>query len=337
MKNTQVVLARRPVGLPQNDDFRVQQSEIRELRKGEFLVGNLYLSLDAGFRNWMGEGSGDEILPAMPLDEPVMGLSLGRVLQSRHPDYAEGALLMARFAWERYSISDGSDFIVALESPGPHPLHYHLGVLGDTGMSAYFGMTDIALPQPGETVVVSAAGGAVGSIAGQIAKMRGARTVGLSSSDEKCTRLVSELGYDVGVNHRATNFPDLLGAACPEGIDVYFDNVGGTVLETVLEHVAPGARIPFCGAVAAYAAETPIPGPSNLFQLVVHSVRLQGFMTHLQADRYDEARGCLSQWLSQGEIRSVESIHRGVDQAGVAFCELFAGRNFGKSIVEVEA
>ncbi len=169
MKNTQGVLARRPQGLPQSDDFSVREIPVPDIADGEFLVENLYLSLDAGFLNWMGEDSGDEILPAMPLDVPVMGLVLGRVVQSRNPEHPEGELLMARLAWEEYSITNGSDFMVSVDAHWPHPLRYHLGVLGDTGMSAYFGMTDIAQPAPGETVLISAAGGAVGSIAGRFA------------------------------------------------------------------------------------------------------------------------------------------------------------------------
>ena len=335
MKNTQVLLARRPQGLPQKEDFSVRESPVAKIRDGEFLVENLYLSLDAGFLNWMAEDSGDEVLPAMRLDIPVVGLTLGRVLQSRNKEHPEGELIMARLAWEHYSITDGSDFMVRVDPQWPHPLRYHLGILGDTGMSAYFGLTDIGRPSPGETVLISAAGGAVGSIAGQIAKLKGARVIGLASSDEKCLRLREELGYDSALNHKAPELSRRLGEVCPEGVSVYFDNVGGPLLEVVLEHIVEGARIPFCGAVASYTASSPIPGPSNLFQLVVHSARLQGFMTHLQVDRYDEARQALSEWLKKGELKSVEYVHDGVAEAGQAFCDLFAGRNFGKSIVQV--
>lgn len=330
-----MLLARRPAGKPVPEDFEVARRPVRELCVGEFLVENLYLSLDAGFRNWMDEDSGDEVLPAMRLGEPVLGLTLGRVARSRHPAHPEGQLLMSRFAWEAWSISDGTDFIVEVEEMGDHPLHYHLGILGDTGMSAYFGMSDIARPQPGETVLISAAGGAVGSIAGQIARLRGARTIGLTSSDEKCARLVEELGYDHALNHRASDFAAALAALAPRGIDVYFDSVGGGLLETVLDNLAEGARIPFCGAVANYASEEPIPGPRNLFRLVTQSATLRGFMTHHMVDRYPEARRQLLAWVEAGELRSVEYMHSGVENAGVAFCDLFAGRNFGKTLVSV--
>jgi NADPH-dependent curcumin reductase CurA len=226
MKNTQVVLARRPNGAPQADDFAVVQTETAPLAEGQALVKNLYVSLDAGFRNWMDEGSGDEVLPAMPLNKAVMGLILGEVIESRNPDIAVGCILMARLAWEEFSVVGEGDWWVAIDDEHKLPLSYHLGVLGDTGMSGYFGLTDIGKPKPGDTVVVSAAGGAVGSIAGQIAKIMGARVIGLAGSDEKCQRLVDDLGYDVGINYKADNLSELIGKHCPDGIDVYFDNVG---------------------------------------------------------------------------------------------------------------
>lgn len=336
MRNTQVVLARRPIGIPRESDFRIEKGVVPRLDEGQFLLQNLYISLDAGFRNWMGEGSGDEVLPAMRLNEPITGLTLGRVVESKNLAHPEGQLLMARLAWEEYSTSDGSDFIVPLDDRAAgYPLSYHLGILGDTGMSAYFGLQDIGKPQPGETVLISAGGGAVGSIAGQIAKMCGARTVGLAGSDQKCERLIEELGYDAAINHRSSDLPNRLASACPHGIDVYFDNVGGPLLEIVLEQISEGARIPFCGAVTTYNAETPLVGPSNLFQLVVKSARLEGFMTHLRVARYDEARDQLRRWIDAGDIKSVEYLHDGIEKAGLAFCELFEGKSFGKSVVRV--
>ncbi len=335
MKNTQVLLARRPNGKPRASDFAVVDGETGELAEGEARVKNLYVSLDAGFRNWMDEGAGDEVLPAMPLGEPVMGLILGQVLESNNANIEVGRLLMARLAWEQYSVVDDSDWLVTIDDVDAHPLSYHMGVLGDTGMSAYFGLTDIGKPQPDETVVISAAGGAVGSVAGQIAKIMGARVVGLAGSDAKCQRLVKELGYDVALNYKAADLSAQMAVACPRGIDVYFDNVGGPLLETVLEHIAQGARIPFCGAVADYSAQGAVSGPSNLFQLVAQSATLKGFMTHMQVDRYPEARAQLSKWLASGELVSHEQLYQGVEQCGVAFSDLFAGNNFGKTVVKV--
>ena len=191
------------------------------------------------------------------------------------------------------------------------------------------------VPSRTKQVLISAAGGAVGSIAGQIAKLRGARTIGLAGGDRKCQRLVEELGYDHGINHRAPDLSAQLADVCPDGIDVYFDSVGGPLLEIVLEQIAEGARIPFCGAVTAYNAEGRVEGPSNLFELVVKSARLEGFMTHLRVDRYDEARTQLCRWIDSGEVRSTEYLHDGIEKTGLAFCELFEGKNFGKSVVRI--
>ncbi|MEO2177190.1 MAG: NADP-dependent oxidoreductase [bacterium] len=331
--NKQVVLGRRPVGKPRAGDFDVVESSVPDIRQRQALVQNLYFSLDAGFRNWMDEDSGDDVLPAMPLNKPVMGLTLSRVIESKHPEYVEGQLLMGRLAWEEYSIASDDDFLVPLVDDGIHPLSYHLGILGDTGMSAYFGLHDIANPGTNETVLISAAGGAVGSVAGQIAHILGAkRVVGFAGSDEKCDWLRDKLGYDATINYRSENLEQSIAAACPDGIDIYFDNVGGPLLEPVLNQINNGARIAFCGAVADYT-RTENSGPSNLFQLVTNCARIEGFLTHTKVDRYDEARRALSQWLSDGQLVSFEHMYEGIECCGQAFSDLFAGKNFGKTIV----
>ena len=332
--NRCVVLAARPEGMPRVDDFRVEERAIPELQDGQIYCKNLYVSLDAGFRNWMDEGSGDNVLPAMPLNEPVMGLTLSQVVQSRNAQYHEGDLLMARFAWEEYTVTDAGDFISPL-GDAQYPLNYYLGVMGDTGLSAYFGLTDYGDLQPGETVLVSAAAGAVGSIAGQIAKARGARTVGISSGSEKCRRLIDELGYDAAIDRTAADLDAAMIAACPDGIDVYFDNVGGALLETVLDHINEEARILLCGSVATYNSTEPEPGPSNLFQLTTKHAHMHGFMTHLQLDRYDDARRALADMIDKGQLVVHEHRLHGIENVGRAFCDLFAGVNFGKTIVEL--
>ena len=333
MENTQVLLTRRPSGAPVAEDFEVRKTLVAQIASGEALIENHYVSLDAGFRNWMDEDSGDDVLPAMELGAPVMGLTVGRVIESKHPTLVKGQLVMGRLAWEAYSIAR-DDFLIVLEE-STIPLHYHLGILGDTGMSAYFGLKDIGKPTAQETVVISAAGGAVGYVAGQIAKIMGAkRVVGVTSSAIKGERLLTELNYDAFINHRSETIHEDIESACPQGIDVYFDNVGGPLLEVILDHINDRARIPFCGAVADYARLAP-QGPSNLFQLVTHSAKLEGFMTHLQADRYPEARQQLLEWIAQGQLKSVVAEYEGVEQCGVAFSNLFAGVNFGKSVVRV--
>ncbi len=333
-ENRCVVLASRPQGAPAVHNFRLESRQIPPLQAGQILCRNLYISLDAGFRNWMDEGSGDNVLPAMPLNEPVMGLTLGRVEESRHQDFKAGDILMARFAWEEFTVTDAGDFISPIRQ-ADYPLNYYLGVLGDTGLSAYFGLTDHGQVTPGETVLVSAAAGAVGSIAGQIAKLHGARTVGISSGEEKCRRLISELGYDAAVDRTAADLALAMADACPQGIDVYFDNVGGPILETVLDQINEDARILLCGSVATYNQQQPEPGPNNLFQLTTKHAHMHGFMTHLNLDRYDEARATMARWISEGHLVVHEHRLQGIENTGQAFCDLFAGINFGKTIVEL--
>ena len=333
MENTSVVLARRPQGKPVPEDFGlVTESLDEDLESGQLLLKNHFVSLDAGFRNWMDEGAGDDVLPAMPIGAPVMGLVLGEVLKSRHEEFSTGDFLMARLFWQQYTVTDASDFLVKLPSSRAHPPSFYLGVLGDTGMSGYFGLKDIGRVQPGETVLVSAAGGAVGSIAGQIANIMGARTVGIAGGAEKCARLISELGYAAAVDHRA-DVEAQLTQTCPDGIDIYFDNVGGPLLESVLDRINVGARIVLCGAVSDYG--NPRRGPSNLFNLVSREATMQGFFTHTRVDRYPEAREALATWVSEGKLVVPEYRLQGIDQVGPAFCDLFAGKNFGKTVVEL--
>ncbi|MEM9622500.1 MAG: NADP-dependent oxidoreductase [Pseudomonadota bacterium] len=333
-ENRCVVLASRPQGVPVEDNFRVETRPVPALADGQIGCKNIFISLDAGFRNWMDEGSGDNVLPAMPLNEPVMGLTLSEVKESRHPDYQAGDILMARFAWEEYTVTDAGDFISPIRNVA-YPLDYYLGVLGDTGLSAYFGLTDYGAIQNGETVLVSAAAGAVGSIAGQIARHYGARTVGISSGAEKCQRLIDELGYSAAIDRNSDDVDAAMAAACPDGIDVYFDNVGGPLLEHVLNHINEEARILLCGSVATYNNSAPTPGPSNLFQLTTKHAHMHGFMTHLQLDRYDDARATLAGWIKDGHLIVHEHRLQGIDNVGRAFCDLFAGSNFGKTIVEL--
>lgn len=335
MKNTQVLLARRPVGAPVVDDFSVTESDVPEPGAGEALMQNLYISLDAGFRNWMDEGAGDDVLPAMALGQPVMGLVAGKVLQSNRDDLAEGEVVVGRLAWEAYSIAGPGDLMTPIQQKYDLAPNYYLGVMGDTGLSAYFGLTRVADLQPGETVLISAAGGAVGNAAGQIARLLGAgRVVGFAGSDEKCRWLEREVGYDATINYRAGDIEAAIAAACPEGVDVYFDNVGGDLLEPVLANINYGARIPFCGAVADYTA-TDARGPSNLFRLVANCAKLEGFMTHYWMDDYEAARDVLAVWLEAGKLKNFEARYQGVAACGQAYEDMFAGRNHGKAIVEV--
>jgi NADPH-dependent curcumin reductase CurA len=335
VKNKQVLLARRPSGRPVPEDFEVVETDVPQAGEGEAVLKNLYVSLDAGFRNWMDEGAGDEVLPAMALGEPVMGLTAGEVVQSNRPDLKVGQVVVGRLAWESYSVARRADLMTHIETKFQQPANLFLGLLGDTGLSAYFGLTRIAGVKEGETVLISAAGGAVGNAAGQIAKALGAgRVVGFSGSAEKCKWLEDTVGYDATINYNAEDVNEALSRACPDGVDVYFDNVGGDLLSPVLEHINYQARIPFCGAVADYSA-VDANGPGNLFRLVANCARLEGFMTHYWMDDYEAARDVLVGWMGEGKLKNFEAVYEGVENCGVAFSDLFAGKNFGKAIVKV--
>ena len=327
-----VVLARRPAGNPVEADFAVMSESLPEIPEGCFLTRNDYVSLDAGFRNWMNEDSGDEILPAMPLQAPVMGLVLAEVLESKHPDYAVGDKLMARFAWQTHSLSDGTDFIARLPAELEFNPSAYMGVLGDTGMSAYFGITDISQLTSEDTVLISGAGGAVGSIAGQIAKLMGARVIGIVGSEAKAEWIRNTLSYDAAVvRSDDTSLSEAIRDACPNGVDVFFDNVGGQTLEAAITNMNHRGRLVLCGAISGYGV-TPH-GPNNLFELITKELSVEGFMTHFRHERYDEAREQLSQWLREGVIQSPEHRLEGIENVGKAFADLFAGENFGKTIV----
>ncbi len=327
-----VALARRPDGNPVPEDFDLIEEELPPLADGELLLANEFVSLDAGFRNWMDADSGDAVLPAMALGAPVMGLVLGTVLESRHPDFEPGTRLMARLAWQEHTITDATDFLIRLPEPLEADAAHYLGILGDTGLSAFFGLRDVGRPAPGDTVLVSAAAGAVGSIAGQLARIMGARAVGITSGADKAARLREDLGYDAVIDRREA-LPAQLASTCPAGVDVYFDNVGGPMLETVIDHLAEGARVVLCGAVSTYGRETA--GPRNLFQLVTRQATMSGFLTHTRAEEYPAARAELARWLKEGKLVAPEHRLQGIEQVAQAFSDLFAGRNFGKTIVEL--
>jgi len=329
-----VVLARRPLGNPVDADFALVDAPLPEVTEGTFLTHNSFISLDAGFRNWMNADSGDEVLPAMPLNEPVMGLVLAEVIDSKHPDYTVGEKLMARFAWQTHSLSDGTDFIARLPDKLEFNPSAYMGVLGDTGMSAYFGITDIAKPTADHCVLISGAGGAVGTIAGQIAKLLGARVVGIVGSKKKANWVCQTLGYDAAVIRSGEPpLAEAIQAACPDGVDVFFDNVGGQTLEAAISNMNHRGRMVLCGAISGYGV-TPH-GPNNLFELITKELSVEGFMTHFRHDRYDEAREKLSAWLREGVIQSPEHRLVGIENVGKAFADLFAGENFGKTIVEL--
>lgn len=334
--NKSVVLKRRPAGQPVPDDFEIVTNEVPVTAPSHVLVENLAISLDAGFRHWMNEGAGDHVLPSMQIGEPVMGLTLGRVIETKHHAFSVGDVIVSRLAWQEFSQFDGDKHVVKIHVDESLDLDLgtHLGILGDTGLSAYFGLFDHGRPTPGETVLVSAAAGAVGNVVGQLAKIHGCRVIGIVGDDEKARFLVDSLGFDGCINRRR-DVADQLKDLCPNGIDVYFDNVGGPILEVVLDHITTRARIVLCGAVATYNSSDKVPGPSNLFSLVTKNATMTGFLTHQSHDRYAEARSRIIAWMHAGQLKNLEHRLHGIEAVGPAFCDMFAGRNLGKTLVQL--
>lgn len=336
-RNRQILLRAHPQGPPRESDFECVEAEVPRLAEGQFLLRNLFISLDAGFRQWMNEGAGDGYLEAMKLGEPVMGLVLGKVEESRSPAYAVGDTVMCRSRWEERTVADGSDYISKL-APDPElsPSCY-LGVLGPTGLTAYFGLRDIGKVGEGDTVLISTAAGAVGSVASQIAKIRGGRVVGMTSTDEKCRWLLDELGIDGAINYRAEGGLEAgIAEQCPNGIDVYFDNVGGATLDTVLAHLNERARVVLSGALATYNTTEPVPGPYNMFKLITQRATMAGFMVTDYVEQYPQAIEQLTAWLKSGRLKNAEDVVVGIENTAAAFCKMFAGGNRGKLVVRLE-
>jgi len=328
--NRKVLLKRRPTGAPTIGDFEVVDAPMPAPTEGEILCRTIYLSLDPYMRGRMNEGR-SYATPAQ-VGKPMVGGTVGEVVESRHPGFARGDFVLGYDGWQAYAVSQGVG--ARKLDPKQAPISTALGVLGMPGMTAYVGLLDIGKPKEGETVVVSAAAGAVGSAVGQIAKIKGCRVVGVVGSREKCEHVVKELGFDACVNHKAEDLVQALEKACPRGIDIYFENVGGGVLAAVLRLINPNARIPLCGLISEYNATTPPPGP-NLRPLLVNRALIKGFIVFDHADRLGEFLRDCTGWVREGRLKYREDIVEGLENAPSAFLGLFQGRNFGKLLVRV--
>jgi NADPH-dependent curcumin reductase CurA len=326
-------LAARPVGLPKPSDWEYVEEPAPEPAEGQFQVRLEYLSLDPAMRGWMNEGR--SYVPPVGIGEVMRAGGLGRVTESRHPDYETGQLVSGMFGVQRYAVSDGRGVTKVDTSLAPAPVH--LGALGMTGLTAYFGLLDVGRPQPGQTVVVSGAAGAVGSIAGQIARIKGCRVIGIAGGPAKCAWLTEELGFDAAIDYKAGALRAELGRHAPDGIDVYFDNVGGEILDEALRRLARGARVVICGAISQYNAEQPPRGPANYMQLLVMRASMTGFLVFDYAGRYPEGISRLAEWLRAGALRSREDVVRaGLHEFPEVFLRLFRGENVGKLILELD-
>jgi NADPH-dependent curcumin reductase CurA len=311
-------------------DFELRQSELPEPADGELLVHNLYLSLDPAMRGWISDAP--SYMPPVGIGEVMRGGCVAEVIDSRRDGYAPGDLVFGMFGWQDYAVSDGSG---VTRVPADVEPTLALSALGWTSLTAYFGLTEIAKPQPGETVVVSGAAGATGSVVGQLAKLRGARVIGIAGGPEKCDWITRELGFDGAIDYRAEDVRTRLEEFCPDGIDVYWDNVGGEISETAFGRLAVHARVVFCGAISSYNATSPPPGPRNFIQLLIRRVRLEGFLVFDYVDRIDEALTALTPLVQSGRLRYREDIREGLGSAPAALGDLFTGANDGKLIVHI--
>ena len=330
--NHQWLLTSRPQGLPATSNFTWNEMAVPELADGQVLVRVVYLSLDPTNRVWMNEA--DSYLPAIPLGNVMRGGGIGFVEESRHANFAAGDLVQGLVGWQRYYLSANGKDLTKLPAL-PIPLDAHFGLLAHIGFTAYFGLLDIGQPKEGETLVVSAAAGAVGSLVGQIGKIKGCRVVGIAGSDDKCKWLVEDLGFDAAINYRKGSLYEQLKAACPNGIDIYFENVGGATLEAVLALINNNARIPLCGMISQYNAENPEPGPRNLASLVMHRALAKGFIVLDYAPRFAEGAKDLVGWYLQGKLKYRTDISKGLETAPASLLKLFDGSNTGKLLVEV--
>lgn len=333
-ENRCVILNARPVGVPGPEFFDIVSRPLPQPENGEFLVRNLHLSVDPAMRGWVNDAP--NYSPPVPVGDVMRAIAVGQVIESRHPDYAPGDRVCGTFGWQLYAVSDGENVMRKLGADEAKP-SLALGVLGLNGLTAYFGLLDTCNPQAGETVVVSTAAGAVGSCVGQIAKIKGCRTVGIAGGPDKVARCLNEFGYDAAIDYQNTNDLDgELSAACPDGVNVYFDNTCGPISDAVFERLALHARITVCGT-ASLQEWDPIPmGPRVHRQLLVARARMTGFLIHDYKARIGEAVARLSAWIDSGDLVSREHVLDGIDHAPGAIRMLYRGENTGKLIIKLD-
>jgi len=332
--NHRIVLAARPRGAPVPTDFRIESLPIPLPKAGQLLTRTLYLSLDPYMRGRMSDAP--SYAPAVRIGDVMVGGTVSRVEASQHAGFAAGDLVLGYSGWQEYALSDGTG-LTRLDPQAKHPSQY-LGVLGMPGFTGYMGLVDIGKPRPGETVVVAAASGAVGSVVGQVARILGCKVIGIAGGAEKCRFVTAELGFDACVDHHGAGLPARLAAACPQGIDVYFENVGGAVFDAVLPLLNSCARVPVCGLIALYNETAPPAGPDRLGLLLgtilKRRLRVQGFIVSEDyAGRQSEFVAAMSPWLAAGKIKYREDVIEGLANAPQAFIGMLTGGNFGKLVV----
>jgi NADPH-dependent curcumin reductase CurA len=329
--NHQFRLAARPVGTPKRSDWSYTEEPVRRPNEGEVLVKTRYLSLDPAMRGWMNEGR--SYIAPVQIGEVMRAGGVGEVIESRHPAFRASDLVYGTLGVQEYATLDGKALTKVDERIAPLPVY--LGALGMPGMTAYFGLLDVGKPQPGQTVVVSGAAGAVGSVVGQIAKIKGCRAIGIAGSREKCQFLQQELGFDAAIDYKSEDVKKSLRQACPSGVDVYFDNVGGEILDIVLTQLARKARVVICGAISQYNSTSGVKGPANYLSLLVNRASMTGMIVFDYADRYAEAAREMAGWIAAGKLKTREDIVEGLQTFPETLLKLFKGENLGKLVLKV--
>ena len=334
LKNRQWLLAARPHGMIKESDFRWNETAVPALKDGQVLVRNLAFSFDPTQRGWM---SMDTYIPALPLGQTMKAGTVGQVLDSKRPGFAKGDLVQGLFGWEDYTVTSGAGLMGLRKLPrGADPI-LALSLLGTTGLTAYFGTLAVGAAKAEETFVVSGAAGATGSLAGMIAKIKGCRVVGIAGGPEKCDWLLKEAGFDAAIDYKNEKVSAALTKYCPKGIDVYFDNVGGEILDRALARIANGARVVLCGAISQYndfGTKRPT-GPRNYLNLITRGARMEGFLVSQFAKRFPEAITELSKWYAEAKLKNQLDLQQGLENAPKTIIRLFTGANFGKQLLQL--
>ncbi len=327
--NRQWTLTSRPQGLPKRSDFTFAELDVPQPQDGQIVVRTHYISLDPAMRGWMNDAR--SYIPPIKLGEVMRAGAVGEVVASKNPAFREGDAVVGTFGMQDYAASDGNGVNKVDASAAPLPLY--LSALGMPGMTAYFGLLDVGAPQAGQTVVVSAASGAVGALVGQIARVKGCRVVGLAGGAEKCAYVKDTLGFDAVIDYKGEDVGAALSRHCPKGIDVYFDNVGGTILDEAMARLARNARVVICGAISQYNSGA-VAGPKNYLMLLVQHARMEGFVVFDYAARYGEGMQAMAGWLKDGSLKSKEDIVDGLETFPETLLKLFSGENFGKLVIK---
>jgi NADPH-dependent curcumin reductase CurA len=328
--NKQLLLKKRPVGLPEKDTWELVEANLPQPNKGEFLIKCEYISLDPAMRGWLNDTK--SYIPPVQINEVMRAGGVGKIIESKHSDFKEGDYVYGQTGVQQYVTSDGKGF--HLIDPDIAPLPMYLGALGMTGMTAYFGILEVGKLREGDTVLVSGAAGAVGSVVGQIAKIKNCKVIGIAGGTDKCKYLVEELGFDGAIDYKNDDIRIKLKEYFPKGIDVYFDNVGGEILDICLERIAMNARVVICGGISRYNATEPVPGPKNYFNLVFRRARMEGFIVIDYIPRFPEAIAEMKGWIEQGLIKQSATIVEGFENLPKALIALFEGANTGKMMVK---